>query len=216
MSSLLHIYGLVGRIVRYNTIESSRAALSASIDDALELDESDYTVNSWTALETVLATAQDVLEDDEATQSEINTARTNLVAAIAALVDLTELEATITEAEALVEAQYTADSWTVFSTALTAAGTVAANAAATQIQVDNAETALADAMEALVSILALETAITAAELLVEEDYTAPTWATFATALAAANTVLADDAATQQEVDDALDALADATTGLVPV
>ena len=64
---------------------------------------------------------------------------------------------------------------------------------------------------------ALDAAIAAAEALVETEYTADTWAVFASALAAAKAVSADDDATQTAVDSALSALESAIAGLkVPV
>jgi uncharacterized protein YjdB len=50
--------------------------------------------------------------------------------------------------------------------------------------------------------------------LVEADYTAETWAALQTALEAANAVIADEDATQEQVDDALQALQAAIEGLV--
>jgi hypothetical protein len=60
---------------------------------------------------------------------------------------------------------------------------------------------------------ALETAITAADDKAEADYTTDSWATFAAALASARTVFASDAATADEVSDALNALNAAIAGL---
>ena len=61
---------------------------------------------------------------------------------------------------------------------------------------------------------ALASAITAAEALKEEDYTAESWAAFAEALDAAKTVNGKEDATQAEVDDALAALNAAKAALV--
>ena len=60
---------------------------------------------------------------------------------------------------------------------------------------------------------ALQKAIDANTGKVETDYTAETWADFATALANANAVLADENATQNDVDAAAKALTDATAAL---
>ena len=60
----------------------------------------------------------------------------------------------------------------------------------------------------------LNAAITAAEALKEEDYTAESWADFETALAAAKTVAAKSNPTQTEVDAALSALTTAQNVLV--
>ena len=60
----------------------------------------------------------------------------------------------------------------------------------------------------------LSAAIAAAKQLRESDYTAATWKTFAAALASAEEVYGDDAATQDAVDDAVAALSAARDALV--
>ncbi len=67
-----------------------------------------------------------------------------------ASVDKKALNDAITAAQALKEADYTADSWKKFSEALTAAQAAAAKADATQAEVDAAAKALTDAQAALV------------------------------------------------------------------
>ncbi|MDR2492061.1 MAG: FIVAR domain-containing protein [Coriobacteriales bacterium] len=61
---------------------------------------------------------------------------------------------------------------------------------------------------------ALDAAITAAQALIEADYTAASWAAFASALSAATIVSGDADATQEEVDDALVALTAAQDALI--
>ena len=97
------------------------------------------------------------------------------------------------------------------------------NAEATQEEVDAAAKALKDAMDALVEIQApevdksaLTTVIAQAEALTASDYTEDSYAAVAEALAAAQTVLADAEATQEEVDAAVQALEDAMAQLVEV
>ena len=63
---------------------------------------------------------------------------------------------------------------------------------------------------------ALNTAIAAAALLEEADFEADEWPAFATALAAAQAVAADDEATQAEIDAALAALETAQAALVAI
>lgn len=64
-------------------------------------------------------------------------------------VDITALTATIEEAKALTESDYTAETWSALQTALTAAETVAGNGYATQEEVDAAASALTSAIHAL-------------------------------------------------------------------
>ena len=64
--------------------------------------------------------------------------------------DFTALNALIEEASALIEEDYTADSWTAFASALEAARKVAATEGASQADVDAAVEALTNTMNALV------------------------------------------------------------------
>ena len=127
-------------------------------------------------------------------------------------VDKTALNTLITMVEALAEADYTAESWSALQTALTAAKAVATNDTATQTEVDEAKSALQTAFDSLESApipadkSALNTLITAVEALTEADYTPTSWSALQTALNSAKTVVANDAATQTEIDDAKSAL----------
>lgn len=63
-----------------------KTVLAATIALAGSLDELDYTANSWTAMQTALATATTVNSNADATQQQVNTANNGLQAAILALV----------------------------------------------------------------------------------------------------------------------------------
>ncbi len=131
--------------------------------------------------------------------------------------DKTALVEAITADAALVEADYTADSWTAFAAALTAAQGVNDQADASQENVDAALTALNDAAAALVKVTdktALNAAIEQVGALQEKDYTAASWKVLTTALSTAKTVADKADATQEEVDAALSPLYDAMGALV--
>lgn len=131
--------------------------------------------------------------------------------------DKTALAEAITADAALVETDYTADSWTAFAAALTAAQGVNDQADATQEGVDAALAALNDAAAALVKLAdksALTAAIEQVSALQEADYTAASWQTLSDALTAAQTVADKEDATQEEVDAALSPLYDAMGALV--
>ena len=124
-------------------------------------------------------------------------------------VDKSALAAAIAEAEALVQDDYTSDSWSAFAEELADAKAVLADDDATQQAVNDAAAALESAMEALVERgdkTALEALIDEAEALKEADYTSSTWTAFEEALNAAQEVAADADALQGEIDDAADAL----------
>lgn len=130
-------------------------------------------------------------------------------------VDKSRLEETIAAAEALNEADYTAESFAPIKEALAAAEQVMADEDATQNEVDNARTALETAMAGRVGIKdALNQAIAKAEELDEADYEPDTWAPVADALAAAKEIQEKEGATEDEINAATEALTTAMDGLV--
>ena len=139
------------------------------------------------------------------------------IALAAPAVDKAELQKAVDDAAELAEDGYTADSWKPFAAALKAAREVLADEEATQEQVNDALKALNDARGALaekpvkpaVDKAALQKAVDDAAELAADDYTADSWKPFAAALKAAREVLADEEATQDQVNDALKALTDA-------
>ena len=205
-----------------------KTALQAKVDEAAELNEENYTAESWADFAAALADAQDVLDNEEAAQEQVDDALAVLTAAIDGLVEIEEpevdktaLQAKVDEAAELNKEDYTKESWATLQEALNAANTVLADDEATQEQVDTALVALEAAIDGLVKIeeppvvdkTALQAKVDEAAGLDKEDYTTETWAAFATVLENAQAVLADEKATQDEVDDVLLALITAITGL---
>ena len=139
----------------------------------------------------------------------------------APVVDKTELQKAVDDAANLSADDYTADTWANFESALNAARDALANDDAAQEQVDDALKALNDARAALaekpvapaVNKAELQKAVDEAASLKAEDYTAGSWEPFEAALDDAREVLADDDATQDQVNDALAALIDARDAL---
>ena len=137
------------------TVEVNTSNLEAAIAKAEGLTETDYTAESWAKLQTALTEAKTALAAKES-QNAVDTAAGNLTAAIDALekkpeevkVDTEKLEAAIAKADALKEADYTADSWKAMQIALTEAKT-ALGAKESQDKVDAAETKLTAAIGAL-------------------------------------------------------------------
>ena len=64
----------------------NRGYLLAAIESAQELTETNYTAESWLALQSVLQDAINVNDDTNATQTQVNAATTALTGAIAALI----------------------------------------------------------------------------------------------------------------------------------
>ena len=140
--------------------------------------------------------------------------------------DKTDLNDTIAKANGLKESDYTAESWTALVKAREAAQAVADNDKATAYDVALALTNLESAIAGLektgeepgpgpveVNKTDLQTAVNKASKLEKADYTTNSWEAFAEALKAAQQVLDNKNATQQDVDTALSALQDAISKL---
>ena len=136
-------------------------------------------------------------------------------------VDTTALEAAIAEADNLKEADYTADSWSVYQAALQSART-ALEAKERQDAVDQALAALNAAKDALVkaeeepvaiNTASLEKAIADAKALKEADYTAESWKALQSALSDARKAL-EAKESQEAVDNATNSLNKAIKALV--
>lgn len=128
-------------------------------------------------------------------------------------VDTTALEAAIAEADNLKEADYTAESWSVYQAALQSART-ALEAKESQDAVDQALAALNAAKDALVkaeeepvaiNTASLEKAIADAKALKEADYTADSWKALQSALSDAQKAL-EAKESQEAVDNATNSL----------
>lgn len=132
------------------------SALEEALAKAEELNEENFTEESWAALEAAKEAAEEILADPTATQSEIDEAAAALEEAIAALeeyvepVDKTELEKAIEKAKKLKEKDYSKKSWAALKAALKVAEKVYADEDATQEEVDAATDALNKAIKALV------------------------------------------------------------------
>lgn len=136
-------------------------------------------------------------------------------------VDTTALEAAIAEADNLKEADYTAESWSVYQAALQSART-ALEAKESQDAVDQALAALNAAKNALVkaeeepvaiNTASLEKAIADAKALKEADYTADSWKAQQSALSDAQKAL-EAKESQEAVDNATNSLNKAIKALV--
>lgn len=116
-----------------------------------------------------LSEAQSVLENAASSQSEINTAWSNLTNAIHMLdfrSDKTRLNALILQAESLNEADYSADAWAALQAALEEARAVAGRDTALNDSINAATDALQAALDALQPSEEIDTSLL--QLIVEE------------------------------------------------
>ncbi len=199
--------------------------LEALIAAAEEKQEADYTAAAWKVLTEALAVVKTLTDD--AKREDVNAAVDTLAGALERLVpaetvDKTALDICIQEAEALDQDAYTVESWQLLEDALKAAKLVSVDPDVDQARVDEALAILTAAMEALEEVQQPTKADkTALDALIEEvsgkdqdAYTAESWNVFHQALLKAQKVNADEDVSQQEVDEALEALRAAAAGLV--
>ena len=200
--------------------------LKAALALAAEYDEANYTEKSWAALAEAVDNAEDIIaarlaDNDKNTkkalkaEEAIRDALWNLEAVEKVeLADYTAVNEAIAAAEALTEADYTAESWAVLEAAIAA---VQPNLPATQqAEVDAMARTINDAIDALVvekaNYAAVDAAIAKAETLTEADYTADSWAAVEAAI---NAVVRDlPVSDQAKVDAMAKAINDAIDALV--
>lgn len=142
--------------------ELDYSELKDKIDEAEAKVESEYTPDSWTAMQTVLAEAKAMYEGKTAeNQDQIDAMVAKLDEAIDALIlaggsgedelDYSALQDKINEAEALNKSTYTADSWTAMQAVLAEAKDMFENKTAeTQDEIDAMVAELAEAINNLV------------------------------------------------------------------
>ncbi|WP_047980248.1 Ig-like domain-containing protein [Ornithinibacillus contaminans] len=182
-----------------------------------KLDENAYTKDSWAIFDKAYQHSYIVITNPEAPQSEVDKAKQALQKAYDELVYTVELEKEISESANLVQENYSPDSWKEYKNALKQADEVLANSTSTQEAIDEAKTALENARAGLtVDKTALNTEKEKAVYLIQHDYTEASWQQYHVALTNANDVLLDEAATQLQVDKALQLLEHAKEKLIRV
>ena len=201
-------------------LNTDKTELEKQLADANSKTTSDFSPETWAALEEVKKAAQAVEDNAAVTQAQIDDAAKKLKATIDALnVDKTKLQEQIKDAATKQEADYSPKSWNEFKNAEIKAKEI--NNQTTplpkQSEIDAATKALQDAIKALaVDKTALQNAINTANSKRKEEYTTQTWKALEEALAAANPVNADKATTQSKVNAATEKLEEAIKNLVPL
>ena len=200
----------------------SKAELSALIEAANGYLDGDYTAESLEALQAAITAAQAVAGNDDATTAEVTQAITDLSDAIAGLRAEAALNKDALAHEITLVAQmvanlddYVASTVEGLADKLAAAQEVYANAT-TQEEIDAATQSLLEARlnaRTKADKTALEAAIAAANALDLSSYARADAEKVSTALETAKLVLSDEAATQEEVDAAANALNEAISAL---
>ena len=201
-------------------LNTDKTELEKQLADANSKTASDFSPETWSALEEAKKAAQAVEDNATATQTQIDEAAKKLKAAIDALnVDKTKLQEQIAIAKTKQEADYSPKTWNDFKNAEIKAKEINDQTAPLpkQSEIDTATKALQDAIKALaVDKTALQNAINTANSKRKEEYTTQTWKALEEALAAANPVNADKATTQSKVNAATEKLEQAIKNLVPL
>ncbi len=204
---------------------ADKTALETSISNAKAIDRTLYTDESLALLDEKLATAETIFADDTATQDQVDTATTELNAAIENLVekpvpvDKTALETSISNAKAIDRSLYTGESLAVLDNSVAEGRTVYADPNATQIEVNNATAKINSAINGLVllpekpNLDSLQEAITYAKQINISLYSQESAQTFTSALSHAQSVVVNVNSTQKEVDNADIALRNAINNL---
>lgn len=190
--------------------------VNALISALFETVAADYTDESWERVITVLEENSAVFSDLKATQAEIDAAVAAVEEAFNALVaipaDWSELDSFITIGSVVKGEDFIPNTYNPFKAAYDAAVALRASTNVPQTKVDLAYEALRDALAALIKradITALKAAYDEAKELKEEEWNknAIAWRMFANSLASAEALLADENATQAQVDDVVADLA---------
>lgn len=204
--------------------ENLLAAINTANEKLAQTDA--YTPASLEALQNAVDEAQTVYNKADATQTEVDNAKANVEAKIAALKEKADksalrLAVTAAEGEAALTDKYTEESIAALQTAIDAANRVLADDNATQAEVDaqveavNAAKAALEEKKAPVVKEELEKAVADATEVVgaTDKYTEASLAALQSAIDAANAVLQNSDATQDEIDAAVQAVKEARAAL---
>ena len=206
-----------------------KSELQKLYNENKDKEQGDYTDESWAVFTEALDNTKKILDNEEATQEEVNTAKSNLEKAISELkekeeevvVDKSELQKLYDENKDKEQEDYTDESWAVFTEALDNAKKILDNEEATQEEVNTAKSNLEKAIsglknngeEVLVNKSELQNLYDKNKDKEQGNYTDESWAVFTEALDNAKKILDNEEATQEEVNTAKSNLEKAITEL---
>ena len=202
-------------VIEEDPIVIDYTALKEQIARADGLTESEYTEESWSAMEKVYNEAK-ALIDNANTQKEVDDKAAELEAAIDNLekkpavvptIDYSELKGQIARAESYEKDEYTEESWSAMEKVYNEAKALIDNAN-TQKEVDDKTAELKTAIDNLekkpvapvIDYSALKEQISIADGLTKDEYTEESWSAMEKVYNEAK-ALVDNATTQKEVDD---------------
>ena len=188
--------------------------LQKLINTVKDLDSSEYTADSWKALEDAVAAAKDVVAKADASQSEIDAAVNGIIEALGNLeygVQTLHLETAIEAAEAILADADNYESVDALKAAADAGKAVLAKADASQSEIDAAADAVLAELSKLVENAdraSLKKLADAAEKLTDGNYTSDSIAKLNDAISKAKDALenGDEAAIAGAYEDLIDAI----------
>ncbi len=213
-----------------DAVDKTALNMVIAMAEKLEAEQAEtgcYTEETWAAVQTALDAARALAADEDASQEDVDNAFLEMITAVNLLENAVQrvgLEAAIEGAEAILAdaeglEQYTPESVEALRTALAEAERVYAEESADQETINAAARMLMDAVTSLV-VVDVDTRLDiliqkAEELLADSDqYTSESIANLQAALDAAKLAAEDRGATDEEINEAYSALAEAMTSLV--
>ena len=200
-------------------------AVNAAMAAYYDCVEADYTEETWANVAAVIEQYADVINNIRAEQADVDAAAAAIKAAVDALeakpADWTALDALISAGSAITLDAYTPNTYNPFKVVYDEAVALRAATNVPQTKVNSMVaklTAVLEAVEKRADKTALQAAYDDAKTLKEEEWNADkiVWKMFANALTTAEALLADDNATQADVDTATAAIAERKAALKAV
>ena len=197
----------------YNLVKND-AYLTAKILEASAIEKDNLPDEKWTVLQTAIAEANSVLENENSTQAELKAQIENLSEAVAAVlspnVDVAALEAKLSEAKAIsnYDGKYTADSFAVLEQYIAIAEPAVTADDLTQETADQLVILLQSAIDGLIETTvsvdtsALEAKIAEAEAIGNDEnkYTAESYKALQDMIDTAKSALTAEDLTQEYAD----------------
>lgn len=210
--------------IKITKVGADKAELANVIENAKNIieNESDkYTEESWSNLEAILQEANKVFVDENAIQDEVNEMVDKLQQAIRELeekkIDKFVLQGLVDKVKETDSSKYIPSTWKQFENALKAANSILTNESSTQEEVESSyNTLLKTYLELRLAPdkSLLEELIKEIESIDLSKYTGKSVEVVERALEDANRVLANEEATEKEVNTALENLKNAKNSLV--
>ena len=218
-----------GPVATFTYTIVDKSELQSVYDANKDKEKGNYTDESWAAFEAALENAKTMLDKQDATQQQIDGAKTTLENAVAGLTEKEEPEKADKAAlqnlydanKDKVQGNYTDESWAEFTKALDNAKAALDDENAKQEAVDAVKAALESAITGLTEKgepgqadkAALQNLYDANKDKAQGNYTDESWAAFTKALSDVKAALDDANATQGQIDGAKAALEAAIAGL---